>query len=100
MSQTYLANNTLSLIPGNNGDIQVAVARGRILIDVQAADVDTEGHVRHSHSAVALSYRAALMLRDLIDDLNEPADPRQPALWSDASFTHPVLQRRRRRVHA
>lgn len=106
MSSTYLANNTCSTFPGRNGDLQATVSRGQVIIDIQAASLDVEANVIHSHSVITLPYGVALALRDWIDAVSEPADQRQqvfPAIWSEASFTAPIARPRfprRRRAAA
>lgn len=87
--------NTVSLIPAIDGDVQVVVgSAGLILLDVQGAHRDVFGDVVHDHGVVRLSYSAACALRDLIDQIAEPADPRQTALWSPSFYTTPTRPRR------
>lgn len=97
LSQT----NTISLVSGIDGDLQVAAASGLIILDVQGAHRCVDGVVRHDHGVVRLTYNAACDLRDLLDQIAEPIDTRQPtlpAIWCDASFTRPVARSRRRRA--
>jgi hypothetical protein len=86
-----------SLIPGINGDIQVVHSRsGQTVIDVQSVHFDVTGQVRHDHSTIRLTYDAVCELRELLDQIAEPMEPRQPALWSDAIFSRPVHTQRTR----
>ncbi len=91
------AGPVCSLIPGIDGDLQVVHSRsGQILIDVQSVHFDVAGKVRHDHSTIRLTYDAVCALRELLDRIAEPMEPRQPALWSDATFSRPVYTRRAR----
>jgi hypothetical protein len=84
-------------IPGINGDIQVVHSRsGQTVIDVQSVHFDVTGQVRHDHSTIRLTYDAVCELRELLDQIAEPMEPRQPALWSDAIFSRPVHTQRTR----
>jgi len=96
MSQ-HLANSTCSLIPGIDGDIQVVHSRsGQTVIDVQSVHFDVAGHIQHDHSTIRLTYDAVCELRALLDRIAEPMEPRQPALWGDATFSRPVHTQRTR----
>ena len=46
--------------------------------------------VQHNHSTIRLTYGAVYELRELLDRIAEPMEPRQAALWSDATFSRPV----------
>jgi hypothetical protein len=93
MSQ-HLANSTCLLIPGINGGLQVVHSQsGQIVIDVQSVHFDVAGQVRHDHSTIRLTYDAVSELRAVLDLIAEPMEPRQPALWSDATFSRPVHAR-------
>nr|WP_294543584.1 hypothetical protein [uncultured Rhodopila sp.] len=93
----HLANSTCSLIPGIDGDLQVVHSRsGQTVIDVQSVHFDVSGQVQHDHSTIRLTYDAVRELRELLDRIAEPMEPRQPALWSDATFSRPVHTRRAR----
>lgn len=90
---------SVSLIPGLDGDLQIAIGRGSpvVLIDVQAARPDVEGQIHHDHATIRLTYDAVCELRELLDRIAEPPEPRQPALWSDATFSQQVHIRPRKR---
>ena|ERR1700761_3616370 len=90
-------NTTITSFGGIDGDIQVVVGATTrtVLVDAQGAERGTDGVLRHNHGVVRLTYDAVSELRDFLDHLDEPADPRQHALWSEATYTKPV----RRRVH-
>jgi hypothetical protein len=42
-----------------------------------------------------LTYGAVCELRALLDVIAGPMESHQPALWSDATFSRPVMQRTR-----
>ena len=85
-----------SLIPGIDGDLQVVHSRaGHTLIDVQSVHFDVAGQVQHDHATMRLTYGAVCELRALLDVIAGPMEPHQPALWSDATFSRPVMQRSR-----
>lgn len=96
------AINTISLIPDIDGDVQIVTSRsGHYVIDVQGAHPGVDGIVRHDHSTVRLTYNAVCALRDLLDQIAEPADERQttfPGVWGSATHTLPVPTRVRRRA--
>jgi hypothetical protein len=95
-------SNTVSLIPGIDGDVQfVACRSGHYVIDVQGAQAGVDGIVRHDHGTVRLTYDAVCALRDLLDQIDEPVDYRQstiPGVWGNATYTLPVSARVRRRA--
>ena len=95
--QLNRSNNTVSLIPAIDGDIQIAVgSSGLIVLDVQGAHRSVNGNLIHDHGVVRLTYSAALALRDLLDEISEPVDQRQrafPAIWGDASYSSPMRVR-------
>jgi hypothetical protein len=108
-SQTFAVSGTngepvCSLIPGLDGDLQVVHSRsGHILFDVQSIHFDTEGNPVDDHSTIRLTYGAVAELRALLDQIAGPPETRQPALWSEATFTQPIApprQRRQRRAAA
>ena len=85
-----------SLIPGIDGDLQVVHTRaGPTVIDVQSVHVDVAGQVQHDHATMRLTYGAVCELRALLDVIAGPMESHQPALWSDATFSRPVMQRTR-----
>ncbi len=93
----------VNLIPGIDGDLQVVNASGFTLVDIQAAHLSADGALIHEHAFVRLSYLNVLRLRDLLDQIAEPAEPRQhalPAAWSRATTTERISRPRRRRVAA
>src|SRR5664279_3506731 len=86
-----------SLIPGIDGDLQVVHSRsGQTVIDVQSVHFDVAGQIQHDHSTIRLTYDAVCELRELLDRIAEPMEPRQPALWGDATFSRPVHTQRTR----
>jgi hypothetical protein len=91
-------DSTCSLIPGIDGDIQVVHSRSgpTTLLDVQSVHFDVAGRIRHDHSTIRLTYGAVCELRELLDLIAEPPEPRQPALWGEATFTHPIPAPRHR----
>jgi hypothetical protein len=98
------ANSTVTSFAGIDGDIQLVISSRGIVLDAQGAECGTDGVLRHNHGIVRLTYDAVTELRDFLGHLDEPADPRQPALWSEATFVEPIRpparNRRRRRSAA
>jgi hypothetical protein len=87
--------STCSLIPGIDGDLQVVCSRDALttLIDVQSVHFDVTGALKHDHSTLRLNYDAVCELRDLLTQIAEPTDHRQPtlpAIWSQASYVQPI----------
>jgi hypothetical protein len=96
VSATFGDDPVCSLIPGIDGDLQVVHSRtGHTLIDVQSVHFDVAGQVQNDHAAMRLTYGAVCELRALLDVIAGPMEPHQPALWSDATFSRPVMQRSR-----
>jgi hypothetical protein len=97
------ANSTVTSFAGIDGDIQLVIgSRGLIVLDAQGAERGTDGVLRPNHGTVRLTYESACELRDFIDQIAEPIEPRQPALWSKATFVAPIRPpgRSRRRGRA
>ena len=85
------ANSTVTSFAGIDGDIQLVIgSRGLIVLDAQGAERGTDGMLRHNHGTVRLTYDSACELRDFIDQIAEPIEPRQPALWSETTFVEPI----------
>ena len=100
-----LNSNSISLFPGDNGDLQVVVPNscgGSILIDAQGCEIGTDGRKRFNHGTVSVSYEVVRHLADFLGSLpDEPVDERQqvlPAIWSDSVTVQPVPRRHRRRA--
>jgi hypothetical protein len=93
------SNSTATSFAGIDGEIQLACSRGRIVLDAQGTECGTDGVLRHNHGTVRLSYDAARELADFIERMEEPADPRQSALWSQATFVEPIRPPARNRRH-
>ena len=74
--------NTVSLIPGIDGDLQVVASRsGHFLIDVQGARPGVDGILHHDHGTVRLTY-VVCDLRDLLAEIAEPVEFRtDDAVW-------------------
>jgi hypothetical protein len=94
------ANSTVTSFAGIDGDVQLVTgSHGLIVLDAQGAERGTDGVLRHNHGTVRLTYE----LRDFIDQIAEPIEPRQPAIWSETTFIDPIrppVRSRRRRVAA
>ena len=89
-------------------EIQIVSSSRGLVIDVQATNIDTEGHPRGCHAITRLHLDEAMRLEallgnaisaawDLDDPLTERTDPRQtalPAIWSESVS----IQRRHRRA--
>ena len=85
------ANTIVTSFAGIDGNIQLVIgSRGLIVFDAQGAERGTDGVLRHNHGTVRLTYESAWELRDFIDQIAEPIEPRQPALWSEATFVEPI----------
>jgi hypothetical protein len=87
---------------GTWGEIQIVLAAENLVLDVQARNYDTAGHLRRDHATVSISVQAAVRLRYLLGEaieasLDVSAGCRQPGLWSDAT-TAAVASRWRRRA--
>ena len=94
--------NTVSLIPGIDGDVQIVVSpSGHYVIDVQGAHRGVDGVVRHDHGTVRLTFNAVHELRNLLEQLAEPIDARQdtlPGVWGNATHYLPMPSRYRWRA--
>lgn len=89
-------------------EIQIVASPRGLVIDLQATNVDTEGHARACHAITRLALDEAMRLQTLLDqavdaawDIDDPVtertDPRQsalPAIWSDSV----TIQQRHRRA--
>jgi hypothetical protein len=100
--QRLNSNTTVTAFAGVDGDVQLVIgSRGLIVLDAQGAERGTDGVLRHNHGTVRLTFDAACELRQFLDQIDEPADDRQPRLWSDTTFVDPIrppaCSRRRRR---
>lgn len=87
-------HTTCSLIPAIDGDVQIVrSSRGPVVLDVQGCHRNASGDLTHDHGTVRLTYAAVCDLRDLLNEIAEPYDARQPslpAIWSPATFMQPV----------
>jgi hypothetical protein len=77
---------------GTFGEIQIVAGGEHVIVDLQARNYDTAGHLHHDHAMVDLSLSAAIRLKDLLDEAITHAhsvtlDTRQTALWSPATHT-------------
>jgi hypothetical protein len=80
------------------GEIQIVAGSECVVVDVQARNYDTAGHLHRDHALANLSLTAAARLRDLLSEAIDHArsvtlDSRQTALWSNAASTARVARR-------
>ena len=73
-----------------------------LVLDVQARNYDTAGHLRRDHAVLNISVQTAVRLRQLLGEaieasLDAPVGRSQPGLWSDAT-TAAIATRWRRRA--
>ena len=82
-------------------EIQIVATTFGLVIDLQADNIDTDGHARRCHATARLPADVAMQLEIAVqkandvawgvdDPITERSDPRQTALWSPATFTAPV----------
>jgi hypothetical protein len=93
-------NNTSRLFSTADtfGEIQIVAGSDRLVVDVQARNYDTAGHLHRDHALADLSLAAAARLRDLLSEAIEHChsvtlDRRQTALWSNSASTARVSRR-------
>jgi hypothetical protein len=77
---------------GTFGEIQIVAGQEHVIVDLQARNYDTAGHLHRDHALANLSLSAATRLRDLLDEALVHAhsitlDTRQTALWSPVTRT-------------
>jgi hypothetical protein len=77
---------------GTFGEIQIVAGQDHVIVDVQARNYDTSGHLHRDHALANLSLASAARLRDLLDEAITHAhsvtlDTRQTALWSPATYS-------------
>jgi hypothetical protein len=85
-------HNTTRLLScaGTFGEIQIVAASENVVVDVEARNYDTAGHLHRDRALANLSLAAAARLRDLLSEAIDHAhavtlDRRQTALWSDSA---------------
>jgi hypothetical protein len=99
------------LVPGVDGDLQFVLSGGQVMIDVQAAQHDVDGHERQSHSTIRLLPDAIVQMRDLLNHVIGASAPPDgvllaaeeqglSAVWGESIYTERVIRRRKRRVRA
>ena len=105
LEKTVTTHPVLLSMAAQSAEIQIVSTSRGIVIDVQATNIATDGHPRRCHAVAKLALDEAVRLEALLgnavsavwdaDDLpTERTDPRQTALWSNASFTIPIRSRR------
>lgn len=81
-----------------SAEIQIVVTGSGLVLDLQADENETDGHVRRCHAVARLPVDVAIQLETALqnaidaalgidDPTTERSDPRQTALWSPATFT-------------
>jgi hypothetical protein len=84
-----------------SAEIQIVATHFGLVLDLQAENIDTDGHARRCHAVARLPIDVAMRLGAAIqnavdaawgtDDLiTERSDPRQTALWSQHTFVEPL----------
>ena len=84
-----------------SAEIQIVATGSGLVLDLQAENTATDGRSHKSHAVarlpldVAMRFEAAVHSAidaawGLDDPITELSDPRQTALWSNATFTAPV----------
>lgn len=102
----HITEPTLFSMHTQAAEIQIVASSRGIVLDLQATNIDTEGHARASHAITKLCLDEAMGLAallenaisaawDIDDPMTERTDPRQTALWSPATFTAPCRTSRR-----
>jgi hypothetical protein len=101
LKQTYNIPTCLFSMGTASTEIQIVSSARGIVLDVQASNVATDGHIHRCHAVARLALDEAVRLETLLgnavsaawdaeDPLTERTDPRQTALWSPTTFTTPV----------
>ena len=105
LDKTATTHPALFSMAAQSAEIQIVSTSRGIVIDVQATNIATDGHPRRCHAVAKLALDEAARLETLLanavsaawdadDFMTERTDPRQTALWSNASFTSPTRSRR------
>jgi hypothetical protein len=87
-----------------SAEIQIVATRSGLVLDLQAENIDTDGHARRCHAVAKLSIDVAVQLETALqnavdaawgtdDPITEKSDPRQTALWSRSTFVEPLRRR-------
>ena len=87
-----------------SAEIQIVANSTDLVLDLQAENLDTDGQARRCHAVARLPLDIAMQLEltlgraidaawGLDDPITERSDPRQTALWSNATFTVPARRR-------
>jgi hypothetical protein len=87
---------------GTWGEIQIVGTAETLVLDIQARNYDSAGHLRRDHAVVNISVHTAMRLHQILDEaieasLDVSAGRTQPGLWSDAT-TAAIASRWRRRA--
>jgi hypothetical protein len=85
--------SSLTSTSGTFGVIQIAATQENVVLDVQARNYDSAGHLHRDHALANLSLATAARLRDLLSEAIEYAnsarlDVRQTSLWSENTRRH------------
>ena len=105
LERSVTTHPVLFSMVAQSAEIQIVSTSRGIVIDVQATNIATDGHPCPCHAVAKLALDEAVRLETLLgsavsavwdaDELpTERTDPRQTALWSNASFTIPIRSRR------
>jgi hypothetical protein len=106
MRQKSYANTRRSLfsVGTPSAKIQIVATGSGLVLDLQAENIDTDGHARRCHAVAKLPLDLAMRLETALQDaihatwgiddpLTERSDPRQTALWSQSTFVEPLRRR-------
>lgn len=103
MSRPNLVTTCARLLStgGTWGEIQIVSMSESLVLDVQARNYDSAGHLRRDHAVVNISVQTAVRLRQLLGEaieasLDVSAGRAQPGLWSDATTAATATRWRRR----
>ena len=88
----------------SSAEIQIVATCSGLVLDLQAENVGTDGHIYRSHAVAKLPIDVAMRLETalqkaidaawVIDDpVTETSDPRQTALWSQSTLVGPLRRR-------
>lgn len=100
LSQPTTTPPVLLSMETQGATLQLAASSRGVVLDLYATNFDTEGHPRTSSAITKMCLDEAMRFHALLetaidaawdadDPLTERTDPRQTALWSNASFTQP-----------
>jgi hypothetical protein len=106
MRQQRQANTRASLfsVGTSSAEVQIVATSTGLVLDLQADNIDTEGHVRRCHATAKLPIEVAMQFETALqnaidtawgmyDPITERSDPRQMALWLQSTFIEPLRRK-------